>query len=76
MQGLFRIKNDPRFAAAHISDTVVLFPGVNGMAHRDQPQAGSLDDLSDNALLTQVTDVTLQEATEAFLEKRQPRWRS
>jgi len=75
MRGLFRIKNDPNFAAAYIDEgECILFPGKDGRAYRDKPQVGSLNDLSEEAGLTQTGDSTLLEAVSAFREGRKPRW--
>jgi len=75
MKGLFKISNDPNFAAADFSDDGnVLFPGANGRPHRDMPQGGSLDSLSDDALFNQSNDATLLEAANTYRQGRQPRW--
>ena len=75
MKGLFKISNDPNFGAADFSDEGnVLFPGTNGRAYRDFPQAGGLDSLSDDALFNQSNDATLSEAANAYRQGRQPRW--
>ena len=75
MKGLFKISNDPNFAAADFSDDGnVLFPGTNGRPHRDLPQGGELNSLSDEALFNQSNDATLLEAANAYRQGRQPRW--
>lgn len=75
MKGLFKIYNDPNFAAADFSeDGNVLFPGTNGRAYRDLPQGGNIDSISDNARLNQSNDATLLEAATAYRQGRQPRW--
>jgi len=77
MKGLFKIHNDPNFAAADFSEEGnVLFQGTNGRAYRDLPQSGGLDSLSDNALFNQCNDATLLESAKAFREGRPPRWKN
>ena len=75
MEGLFRVKNDPNFAAAHLEgENAVLFPSQNGLANRDLPRHGSVNDLSDCATLSPTQDSTLLEAVDAFKDGRKPRW--
>ncbi len=76
MVGLFKVKYDPNIGAAHLEQdgTAVLFKGSDGKYYPDQARHGNVSDLSDNALLVQVKDITLLEAVNSFIENRKPRW--
>lgn len=76
LRGLYKIYYDANYAAIDIIDdnSAVLFKGQNGRYNLD-PIKGSIDDVSESASFIKVSnDSTLKEASDAFLEKRKPRW--
>ena len=75
MLGLYKVKNDDNFTAVSIEkDSVILFPGSNGMSNRNEGKFGKLSDLSENALFVKNGDETLIEACDALRSGRPARW--
>lgn len=75
-KGLYKISGDDNFAYGYkTEDEWILFKKKNGMANRDDCVRGSIELTSENARMVKSNCPTMLEASNAFLEKRPPRWR-